>query len=100
MHTCASFLQKTFFFGNTGNEIRCRKLWKKFSISQKYVKNDAELASLLLKMALQNVEFYTGENAPVISATALENLANETQQVSQSMQRLSRYYPEQLQFIP
>ena len=60
---------------------------------ERYVKDDAELASYLLQVALDNTELYVNESAPALSGQALESLANQYILVMESIKRLSQRYP-------
>lgn len=60
---------------------------------ERYVKDDMELASYLLQVALDNTELFVNSNAPALSGPALENLANQYIVVMESIKRLSQRYP-------
>ena len=60
---------------------------------ERYVKDDLELNIYLLQMALDNAQLFINEQAPALSAEALENLANQYMVVMESIKRLSRRYP-------
>ena len=60
---------------------------------ERYVKDDVELASYLLQVALDNTELYVNESAPALSGQALEALANQYILVMESIKRLSQRYP-------
>lgn len=60
---------------------------------ERYVKDDTELASYLLQVALDNTDLYVNSTAPALSGQALENLANQYIVVMQSIKRLSQRYP-------
>ncbi len=60
---------------------------------ERYVKDDAELNTYLLQVALENTEFYVNEHAPALSGEALEVLAKQYILVMESIQRLARRYP-------
>ena len=60
---------------------------------ERYVKDDAELNTYLLQVALENTEFYVNEHAPALSGEALEVLAKQYILVIESIQRLARRYP-------
>jgi len=60
---------------------------------ERYVKDDAELNSYLLQVALENTEFCVNEQAPAMSGAALEELARQYILVNGSIQRLARRYP-------
>jgi DNA gyrase subunit B len=59
-----------------------------------YVKDDAELTSYLLNTALENAELHVSEEAPALSAAALEALAKEYTTVENIIARLSDRYDE------
>ncbi len=60
---------------------------------ERYVKDDAELNTYLLQVALENTEFYVNEHAPALSGEALEVLAKQYILVQESIRRLARRYP-------
>jgi len=60
---------------------------------ERYVKDDSELASYLLQVALDNTELYVSANSPALSGQALESLANDYIVVMESIKRLSQRYP-------
>ncbi len=60
---------------------------------ERYVKDDAELNSYLLQVALENAEFCVNKHAPAMSGVALEELAKQYILVNDSIQRLARRYP-------
>lgn len=60
---------------------------------ERYVKDDIELASYLLQVALDNTELYVNSSAPALSGQALEGLANQYIVVMESIKRLSQRYP-------
>lgn len=60
---------------------------------ERYVKDDVELASYLLQVALDNTELFVNANAPALSGQALESLANQYILVMESIKRLSQRYP-------
>jgi len=60
---------------------------------ERYVKDDSELASYLLQVALDNTELFVSSNAPALSGQALEALANQYIVVMESIKRLSQRYP-------
>ena len=60
---------------------------------ERYVKDDSELSSYLLQVALDNTEFFVNPGAPSLSGQALENLANHYLVVIESIKRLSQRYP-------
>ncbi len=60
---------------------------------ERYVKDDIELASYLLQVALDNTELFVNPSAPALSGQALESLANQYIMVMESIKRLSQRYP-------
>ncbi len=60
---------------------------------ERYVKDDKELNSYLLHLALDNAQLCVGEHSPAISAEALEQLANSYTAVMNTVNRLSVRYP-------
>lgn len=60
---------------------------------ERYVKDDIELASYLLQIALDNTELFVNSTAPPLSGHALESLANQYNLVIESIKRLSQRYP-------
>jgi DNA gyrase subunit B len=60
---------------------------------ERYVKDDIELASYLLQVALENTEFFVNANSPALSGQAFEKLANDYLVVMASIKRLARRYP-------
>jgi len=60
---------------------------------ERYVKDDVELASYLLQVALDNTELFVNANAPALSGQALEALAHQYIVVMESIKRLSQRYP-------
>ncbi len=59
-----------------------------------YVKDDAELNAHILSMALDNAALHVNADAPPMSGTALESLANEHNSVESMIKRLSNRYEE------
>jgi DNA gyrase subunit B len=59
-----------------------------------YVKDDAELIGYLMSAAMDNAALYVSADAPPISGTALESLANEYMTVESIVSRLSNRYDE------
>ncbi len=55
-----------------------------------YVKDDAELSTYLLTLALENASLHVNANAPAISGVQLEGLANDYVRVMATIQRLRR----------
>jgi len=63
---------------------------------ERYVKDDSELNAYLLAMALDGCEIHVNEDAPALSGQAVESLARQYIQVTESIQRLSRRYPAEV----
>ncbi len=61
-----------------------------------YVKDDDELNSHLLALALDSAELHVNADAPAIGESALEALATEYTRVERLMSRLSRRYDRRL----
>ncbi len=59
-----------------------------------YVKDDAELTSHLLSMALDSAAVYVNAEAPPLSGVALESLSKEFVAVERMIERLSNRYDE------
>lgn len=59
-----------------------------------YVKDDTELESILLQIALEKTELHPGSDAAPLSGVALENLAKKFQTTEHIVRRLSNLYPE------
>ncbi len=68
---------------------------------QSYLKDDEELDSFFLQVALENAELYTNDQAPPIIAVALGQLVTEYRGVMAIIRRQSKLYPEAVlqQFI-
>jgi DNA gyrase subunit B len=58
-----------------------------------YVKDDPELTSLLLSMAIDKSQFVPSEGAPPITGSALETLTSEYLAVSKTIERISSHGP-------
>ena len=59
---------------------------------ERYVKDDAELNSYLLELALNDAQLKVSEEAPAISGEALESLAKDYSAVMASISRLAMRY--------
>ena len=59
---------------------------------ERYVKDDEELNSHLLQLALSNSQLFVDTNAPAVSNMALEDLAKSFMSAQTIIQRLSRRY--------
>ncbi len=59
-----------------------------------YIKDDLDLNRYLLHMALDGAEFHVNENAPAMSASALESLAIEYTAAQAIISRLAKRYDE------
>lgn len=57
---------------------------------ERYVKDDAELNAYLLQLALENARLYVSADAPAISDTAFESLAQEYMRVTLQFNRMER----------
>ena len=57
---------------------------------ERYVKDDAELNAYLLQLALENARLYVSADAPAISDTAFESLAQEYMRVTLQFKRMER----------
>ena len=72
--------------------------------SEYYVKDEAELNSMLLRNALEDAELHTDPTQPAVTNTALETLANRWMEVNAVIRRSSRRYDqrvlEQLLYLP
>lgn len=63
---------------------------------ERYVKDDQELNSYLLTLALSNAHLHVQKDAPAISDTALEELVKSLISVQNVITRLSRRYDESI----
>jgi DNA gyrase subunit B len=63
---------------------------------ERYVKDDEELNSYLLQLALSNSKLFVEKGAPAISETAMEDLAKNYMSVQTVIKRLSRRYEVQV----
>ena len=61
---------------------------------ERYVKDDEELNSYLLTLALSNAQLFVQQGSPAIKDTALEDLARRFSSVKNLLKRLSRRYDE------
>ena len=61
-----------------------------------YVKDEAELNSHLLQMAIENAELYINPNSPPIQAAALETLAKEYMSSIAIVQRLAQAHDDEV----
>jgi len=72
--------------------------------SEYYVKDDAELSSMLLKQAIEDAELYVDPAQPPMSGSTLEALARRWMEVSAIIRRSARRYDqrvlEQLLYLP
>ncbi len=59
---------------------------------ERYVKDDAELTAYLLQLALEGARLHVTSDAPTISDTAFESLANEYMRVGLLMDRMQRRF--------
>ena len=60
---------------------------------ERYVKDDKELNSYLLQLAVEGAELYLDDNTPALSDTALENLARQYMTILAIFNRLERNLP-------
>ncbi len=71
---------------------------------EQYLKDDADLDQYLLQTALDNAELYVSPDAPALTGTALESLAQQYTTVMASIRRLAKRYDhevlEKLIFMP
>jgi len=61
---------------------------------ERYIKDDVELDSYLLELALDNAELHVNDSAPAMASAALETLCREYLSCMSIVQRLSRTIPE------
>ena len=73
---------------------RCLK--SKKGKQETYVKDEAELNSFLLQMAIENAELYISPDSPPIQAASLENLAKEYMASLAIVQRLAQGHDEEV----
>ena len=59
---------------------------------ERYVKDDGELNSYLLQLAIENAELHVNADAPPMQGVALESLAKDYQLVMSSIERLARRF--------
>ena len=63
---------------------------------EQYLKDDNDLDRYLLQTALENAKLYVSEDAPPISGSSLEQLAQQFTSTMSTVKRLSRRYDELL----
>ncbi len=63
---------------------------------ERYVKDDKELNSYLLQLAVEGAELYLDDNTPALSDTALENLARQYMTILAIFNRLERNLPREI----
>ncbi len=63
---------------------------------ERYVKDDQELTNYLLSVAMDGAQLFVSEGAPAMTGQAVETLANQYFQVTESIRRLSRRYPAEI----
>lgn len=61
-----------------------------------YLKDDAELDSFLIQVALENAELYINDQAPPIAAEALGQMVTEYRSVMAMIERYSQRYPAEI----
>lgn len=71
---------------------------------EQYVKDDAELDSLLLQVALENASFHSNSEVPGISGVGLSSIIEDYQRMRSIIKRLSKRFAEdvlkQLVYLP
>jgi len=71
---------------------------------EQYLKDDEELDSYMVNIALEGSAIYVNDAAPAMSGAALETLVKEYRAVMDTTQRLSRVYPslalEEMIYLP
>lgn len=60
---------------------------------EQYVKDDEELDSYMIQVALENAALFVEQDAPPVTGEGLENLVSDYRAVSNTINRLSRVYP-------
>lgn len=72
--------------------------------SERYIKDEAELTSFLLEVALEDASLDPGDGRPAITGDELRSLAENFYRVRTQMRRLERIYPltvlEQMIYLP
>lgn len=72
--------------------------------SERYIKDEAELTSFLLEVALEDASLDPGDGRPAITGDELRSLAENFYRVQAQMRRLERVYPltvlEQMIYLP
>lgn len=61
---------------------------------ERYVKDDDDLQSYLIQLALEDAELRVNEGAPPIKEQALESILNKYSQINKTIARLSNRYPQ------
>ena len=61
---------------------------------ERYIKDDEELNSYLLTLALEGTKLYPSNHAPAINDKVFEELAKQYQTALATIRRLGRHYPE------
>jgi len=59
---------------------------------EQYLKDDTDLNQYLLRLALDNANFFVNDGAPAMSGSAVETLVKQFNEVSATINRLSRRY--------
>ncbi|MBX9706155.1 MAG: DNA topoisomerase (ATP-hydrolyzing) subunit B, partial [Gammaproteobacteria bacterium] len=63
---------------------------------ERYIKDDAELKTYLVQLALEDSALYPSKESPAISGVALEKLVQQYYQAESIIERLSRWYPKEI----
>lgn len=63
---------------------------------EQYVKDDSELDSYLLQLAMDGAQFFVDDDSPAISTSALESLAQQHLMVEKTIDRLSIKYDQEI----
>ena len=63
---------------------------------ERYVKDDAELASYFVELAIQDAQLFANADAPPIADTSLESLMTQLQGIYNQLDRLHRVFPPEV----
>lgn len=63
---------------------------------ERYIKDDTELKTYLVQLALEDSALFPSKEAPAISGVALEKLVQQYYQAEAIIERLSRWYPKEI----